>query len=152
MSMLIHQLSLFVENRPGQINARIQLLARAGIDLRTLTLADTKDFGILRLIVSDWRRAKAVLEAGGHVVKVTEVVALEVPDRPGGLSEVLAVLDARQIGIEYMYAFAPGRAEDAVMVFRFDRPAEAVAALQEAGLNVVGSEGIRQRLGERREE
>jgi hypothetical protein len=147
--MLIHQLSLFVENRPGQINSRVELLARAGIDLRTLALADTKDFGILRLIVSDWRKAKSVLEQGGHVVKVTEVVAIEVPDRPGGLSEVLRVLDGRQIGIEYMYAFAPGRAEDAVMIFRFDRPDAAIEALQAAGVNVVGGAGIRARLGER---
>jgi hypothetical protein len=147
--MLIHQLSLFVENRPGQIKARIELLAGAGIDIRTLALADTKDFGILRLIVNDWRSAKAVLEEGGHVVNVSEVVALEVPDRPGGLSEVLSVLDARQIGIEYMYAFAPGRAEAAVMIFRFDRPDAALEALQAAGVNVVGSEGIRARLGER---
>jgi hypothetical protein len=89
-----------------------------------------------------------VLEQAGHVVNVTEVVAIEVPDRLGGLSAVLQVLDASQIGIEYMYAFAPGRAQDAVMIFRFDRPDDAVAALRAAGVNVVGSEGIRSRLGE----
>ncbi len=146
--MLIHQLSLFVENRPGQIHIPVKLLAAAGIDLRTLALADAKDFGILRLIVSDWQKAKAVLEKNGRVVKVTEVVAIEVPDRPGGLSDVLEVLDSRQLGIEYMYAFAPGRAEGAVMIFRFDRPQEAIEVLQAAGVNVVGSAEIRARLGE----
>ena len=146
--MLVHQLSVFVENRAGQIHVLVKLLAAAGIDLRTLALADTKDFGILRLVVSDWRKAKAVLETHGHVVKVTEVVALEVPDRPGGLSEALEVLAARQVGIEYMYAFVPGRVENAVMIFRFDRPQEAIDALQAAGVNVVGSEEIRRRLGE----
>jgi hypothetical protein len=147
--MLIHQLSLFVENRPGQLHEPLKVLAQAGIDLRTLALADTKDFGILRLIVSDWERAKAVLEADGRVVRVTEVVAIEVPDRPGGLSQILETLAVRQLGIEYMYAFAPGRASSAVMVFRFDRPKEALEALQAAGVNVVGSEEIRGRLGER---
>jgi hypothetical protein len=147
--MLIHQLSVFVENRPGQVHVLVKLLAGAGIDLRTLALADTKDFGILRLVVSDWQKAKAVLEEHGHVVKVTEVVAIEVPDRPGGLSDALEVLDARRIGIEYMYAFVPGRAENAVMIVRFDRPQQAIDALRAAGVNVVGSEEIRRRLGER---
>jgi hypothetical protein len=147
--MLIHQLSLFVENRPGQLHEPLKVLAQAGIDLRTLALADTKDFGILRLIVSDWERAKAVLEADGRVVRVTEVVAIEVPDRPGGLSHVLETLARHQLGIEYMYAFAPGRAASAVMIFRFDKPKEAIEALQAAGVNVVGSEEIRGRLGER---
>ncbi len=147
--MLIHQLSLFVENRPGQILVPIRLLAEAGVDLRTLSLADTKYFGILRLIVNDWQKAKAVLEENDQVVKVTEVVAIEVPDRPGGLSDVLQVLEPRQIGIEYMYAFVAGRADNAVMIFRFDRPQEAIAALQAAGVNVVGSAEIRGRLGER---
>jgi hypothetical protein len=147
--MLIHQLSLFVENRPGQLHEPLRVLAKAGIDLKTLALADTKDFGILRLIVSDWQQAKAALEADGRVVRVTEVVAIEVPDRPGGLSEILETLAARQLDIEYMYAFAPGRGDSAVMIFRFDRPQEAIAALQAAGVNVVGSEEIRGRLGER---
>ncbi len=147
--MLIHQLSLFVENRPGQLREPLEVLAKAGIDLRTLALADTKDFGILRLIVSDWERAKAVLEADGRAVRVTEVVAIEVPDRPGGLSHVLETLAVRGLGIEYMYAFAPGRAASAVMIFRFDKPQEAIAALQAAGINVVGSDEIRGRLGER---
>jgi hypothetical protein len=147
--MLIHQLSLFVENRPGQLHEPLKVLAKAGIDLRTLALADTKDFGILRLIVSDWQQAKAVLEADGRVVRVTEVVAIEVPDRPGGLSEILETLALRQLDIEYMYAFAPGRSSSAVMIFRFDKPKEAIEALQAAGVNVVGSDDIRGRLGER---
>ena len=147
--MLIHQLSLFVENRPGQLHPPLTALAKAGIDLRTLALADTKDFGILRLIVSDWERAKAVLEAEGRVVRVTEVVAIEVPDRPGGLSEVLETLAVRELGIEYMYAFAPGRSASAVMIFRFDKPKDAIEALQAAGVAVVGSAEIRGRLGER---
>jgi hypothetical protein len=146
--MQIHQLSLFIENKSGQLNLPVKLLAKAGIDLRTLALADTKDFGILRLIVSDWQRARVVLEDGGCVVKVTEVMAIEVPDRPGGLSEVLSVLDEGRVGIEYMYAFASGRAGKAIMIFRFDHPEKAIEALQKAGVNVVGGDEIRARLGE----
>jgi hypothetical protein len=93
--MKIHQLSLFLENRAGQLRHPVQLLAQAGIDIRTLMLADTQQFGILRIIVQDWQRAKQALEAGGVVVNVTEVVACEVADRPGGLDEILAVVTAK---------------------------------------------------------
>jgi hypothetical protein len=135
--MKIHQLSLFVENRPGQLTVPCDLLAAAGIDIRTLSLADTQRFGILRLIVDDWPKAKKLLEEAGCVVKVTEVVALEVPNRPGGLSEVLRVIDRLGINIEYMYAFASGRGDRAVLIFRFDDPDGAALGLQAAGIGVI---------------
>jgi hypothetical protein len=103
--MKIHQISLFVENKPGHIAAPARLLAQEGIDIRALYLADTQQYGILRMIVSDWQKAARVLEAHGFVVKVTEVLAVEVPDRPGGLADVLEALDGTGINIEYMYAF-----------------------------------------------
>jgi len=81
--MKIYQISVFLENRPGRLSGLCGLLKEAGINILTLSLADTEQFGILRLIVKDWLRAKKVLEGGGWVVKVTEVVAVEVPDRPG---------------------------------------------------------------------
>ena len=89
--MKIHQLSLFLENKPNQLTEPCRLLAEAGVDIRTLTLADTEQFGIFRLIVSDWERGAKVLQEAGYVVNVTEVVAVEVPDRPGGLVELLEV-------------------------------------------------------------
>ena len=89
--MKIHQLSLFLENQPGQMIEPCRLLASAGIDIRTLSLADTRQFGILRLIVPDWRNAAVLLQNAGYVVNVTEVVAIEVPDRPGGLAELMAI-------------------------------------------------------------
>ncbi len=144
--MKIHQLSLFIENRPGQLTVPCKLLARAGVDIRTLALADTKDYGILRLIVSDWQKGKATLEADGCVVKVTEVVGLEVPDRPGGLSEVLDILDRAKVNIEYMYAFTWGRGDRAVMIFRFDKPDAAISALQGAGMSLLGSADVAGRL------
>jgi hypothetical protein len=146
--MKIHQLSTFIENRPGQLSGPCRLLARAGVDIRTLSLAETKEYGILRLVVDDWQRGQAALEAGGCVVRVSEVVGIEVPDRPGGLSGVLEVLDRAGINIEYMYAFTWGRAGKAVMIFRFDRPDPAIEALQAAGVNVVGSADVVAGLGQ----
>ena len=135
--MKIHQLSLFLENRPGQMIEPCRLLARAGINIRTLSLADTRQFGILRVIVSDWKNAAALLENAGYVVNVTEVVAIEVEDRPGGLAELMAILENSGINIEYMYAFPFGRQDRAVLIFRFDQPDAAIERLRKAGINVV---------------
>ena len=136
--MKLHQLSIFSENKPGHMIAPCRLLAREGIDIRALALADTQRFGILRMIVSDWARAKELLETGGLIVKVTEVLAVEVPDRPGGLVEVLKAFEGSTINIEYMYAFPVGRGEKAVLIFRFDLPDAAIERLQEKGINVLG--------------
>ncbi|MGD0500933.1 MAG: ACT domain-containing protein [Bryobacteraceae bacterium] len=135
--MKIHQLSLFLENKPGQMTGPCRVLARAGIDIRTLTLADTERFGILRLIVSDWRQARALLEEAGYAVNVTEVVAVEVGDRPGGLAGLLETLDGAGINVEYMYAFTFGRQDRAVLIFRFDQPDAAIERLQNAGVPVL---------------
>ena len=145
--MKIHQLSLFLENKPGQLTEPCRLLAQAGINIRTLNLADTEQFGILRLIVSDWQNGARLLEEAGYVVNVTEVVAVEVPDRPGGLAELLAVFDKTEINIEYMYAFTFGRGDTAVMIFRFDKPDAAIERLQLAGNIVVGSTEVYTRIG-----
>ena len=145
--MKIHQLSLFLENKPGQLTEPCRLLAQAGINIRTLTLADTEQFGILRLIVSDWQKGDRLLEEAGYVVNVTEVVAVEVPDRPGGLAELLAVFDHTDINIEYMYAFTFGRGDTAVMIFRFDKPDAAIERLQLAGNIIVGSTEVYPRIG-----
>jgi hypothetical protein len=135
--MKIHQLSLFLENQPGQLVEPCRVLARAGVDIRTLTLADTQQFGILRLIVSDWQAGKAALLAAGYVTNVTEVVAVEVPDRPGGLGELLGKLEGSGVNIEYMYAFTFGRGGKAVLIFRFDDPDRALEALKSAAAGVL---------------
>ena len=137
--MKIHQLSLFLENKPSQLTEPCRLLAEAGIDIRTLTLADTERFGILRLIVSDWKKGARLLQEAGYVVNVTEFVAVEVPDRPGGLAELLGGFENTGINIEYMYAFTFGRGDTAVLIFRFDNPDAAIARLQSAGINILGS-------------
>jgi hypothetical protein len=137
--MKINQLSMFAENKPGHMILPCRLLAREGIDIRALALADTQRFGILRMIVSDWQRARDLLSEAGFVVKVTDVIALEVPDRPGGLAEVLDIFEGSTINIEYMYAFPFGRGERAVLIFRFDDPDAAIERLQSAGMNVLES-------------
>lgn len=137
--MKIHQLSLFLENKPGQMIGPCRILARGGINIRMLTLADTEQFGILRVIVADWQKALHLLQAAGYVVNVTEVLAVEVADRPGGLAEVLELFEKSEVNIEYMYAFTFGREDRAVLIFQFDRPDAAIDLLQAAGFNVVGS-------------
>ncbi len=137
--MKIHQLSVFLENKPGRLSEPCKVLAQNAINILTLSLADTQQFGILRLILRDWQKAKAVLEQAGCVVTMTEVVAIEVEDRPGGLANVLAVIEEGGVNIEYMYAFTFRSGDRAVIVFRFDNPDAAVDVLRARGINVIGS-------------
>ena len=112
--MRIRQISIFLQNKPGQLSAICRDLSDAGINIATLSLADTSDFGIGRMIVDDHEKAKATLSGKGHAVNVREVVAVCVPDRPGGMAEVMAVLDGAGANVEYSYAFAFHRGEKAV--------------------------------------
>jgi hypothetical protein len=136
--MKIQQLSLFLENKPGHLSAICRCLAKADINILTLSLADTQQFGILRLIIREWDKAKAVLEKNGYVVNVTEVVATEVEDRPGGMAEILEIIEGSKTNIEYMYAFTFRRDNRAILVFRFDDPDAAIRLLQNRGKNVLG--------------
>jgi hypothetical protein len=141
--MNIRQLSLFLENRPGQLRVPCQALGDAGIDILTLALADTQQFGILRLVVKEWTRAKAVLEQVGMVVNVTDVLAVDVPDRPGGLAAVLQAFEDAGLGVEYMYPYAahmPGK--PATLLFRVEEPEKAAAALQSRGVRLASSEEL----------
>ncbi len=140
--MKIQQISLFIENKPGHITAPAQLLADEGIDLRSLYLADTEKFGIVRMIVSEWQKAAALLEAHGFVVKITEVLAVEVPDRPGGLAHLLSALDESGINIEYMYAFPYLCGGQAIMIFRFNDLDAGMERLQSAGINLLASDEL----------
>jgi len=137
--MIIKQLSVFLENRPGHLSHVCDVLAKCGINIETMTLADTREFGILRLIVRDWKAAKEALEAAGCAVNVTDVLAIEVADEPGGLERVLKVAEANGLSVEYMYAFANKRAANAVIVIRFDDLARAGDVLQKAGVGVLSA-------------
>ena len=140
--MRIRQISIFLENKPGQLSAICRDLADAAINIVTLSLADTADFGIARLIVDDHEKAKAVLAERGHVVNVREVIGVCVPDRPGGMAEVMSVLDSADVNVEYSYAFAFHKGEKAVLVFRFSDNDKAEAALKKAGFTTLGEEEI----------
>ena len=135
--MKLNQLSVFLENKPGKLSVPCKALAKADINILTLSLADTHQFGILRLIVQDWQRARQVLQDAGCVVNVTEVAAIEVPDQPGGLAKVLDTIEKARINLEYMYAFTFRSGGTASLVFRFEKPDDAIAALQEAGISIV---------------
>ena len=140
--MKLKQLSVFLENRPGQLEVPVRALAKAGLNILTLTLADTQQFGILRLIVRDWTRAKAALEAAGCVVNLAEVVAVEVVHKAGGLAPILELMDAAGINVEYMYALAGSGGQHAVMVMRYDDPDCAVLLLNEAGYRIVKEDDL----------
>jgi hypothetical protein len=140
--MLLKQISIFLENKSGRLAEVTALLGRAGVNIRALTLADTADFGILRLIVNDVEKAEKALKEGGFTVGQTEVVAVEVPDRPGGLADILALLGKAAVNVEYMYAFVAKSGGNAVVIFRFDDPSRAVTVLTGAGLTVLPGETI----------
>ncbi|HSN13106.1 MAG TPA: amino acid-binding protein [Anaeromyxobacteraceae bacterium] len=146
--MKIRQLSLFLENRPGQLRVPFKVLGDAGIDVLTMSLADTQQFGILRLVVKEWERAKQALEASGSVVNVTDVIAIDVPDRPGGLASVLETFDALGLSIEYMYAFAASRERGgfATLLVRLEDPDAAGPQLAAGGVKLVTSEEVFKRL------
>ncbi len=135
--MKVKQLSLFLENKPGALSRPVKLLAEGGFNVLTLSLADTQQYGILRLVLRHWEQAKAMLEENGFVVKVTDMVALEVADTPGGLAEILAVVETAGVNVEYMYGFTLSREGKGLLAFRFDNPDRAIAALQQSGNNPV---------------
>jgi hypothetical protein len=128
--MKVEQISIFIENKSGRLAEITRILGEASINIRALSLADTSDFGILRLIVNDGAQATVVLKEHGFTVSKTEVVAVEVPDRPGGLSAILQTLDRETINVEYMYAYVERCGGNAVIIFRFDETDKAIAVLQ----------------------
>jgi hypothetical protein len=145
--MKIQQLSVFLENKPGRLSAPAKALAEAGLDIVTMTLADTREFGILRLVAGDSERAKAVLERAGCVVAATEVLAVEVDDRPGGLLRVLDAAEQASLNVEYTYASTRAPGGKAVLVFRFEEPDRAIAELRRRGIGLVAEAGLFARSG-----
>ena len=138
--MKIHQLSVFLENKPGALAVPVKLLADAGLNLDTLALADSSEYGILRLIMREWEQAKTVLQAAGCTVNVVELVAVDVPDAPGGLASVLDAIAGSGVNIEYMYGFPSHADGQAALVLRFDQPDRALEALGSAGIGVLSLE------------
>ncbi len=134
--MAITQLSVFLENRPGQLAAAIRRISEAGVNLRALSLADTKDFGLLRLIVDDVPKAKAVLSEHSIVME-NPVLAVRMDDEAGALNHVLQLLESTEINVEYMYAFTGAAAGSAYVVLRVDNAQAAEAALHGGGVSLL---------------
>ena len=140
--MKVEQISIFLENKSGRLAEVTKLLGDGGINIRALTLADTTDFGILRLIVNDNALAIDILKKAGFTVGKTEVVGIEVPDRPGGLADILTRIGEAGLNVEYMYAFVEKSGNDAVVIFRFDDPDQAIELLQKSGFNIMDEQKL----------
>lgn len=140
--MTVQQISIFIENRAGRLAEATSALGEAGVNIRALSLAETSDFGILRLIVDRTDLAKEVLVKEGFTVDKTDVVAIQVPDRPMGLGNILQILDAEQITVEYLYAFIERCGDNAVIIFRFDNCDQAIATLTAQGVKVLSAQEV----------
>ena len=141
--MSMKQISVFVENKPGALYALTAVLAQGQIDMRALSLAETKDFGIVRLIVNDLYKATTLLKDAGYVHSLTPVVGVAIPDVPGGLNRVLQVLTDAKVNVEYMYAFLGGKDVDhAYMIFRVADDKAAETALAGRGIQVLDQEQV----------
>lgn len=140
--MRAEQISVFLENKAGRLAEVTGVLAQAEVNIRALALADTSDFGVLRLIVDDNLKAEQALKSGGFTVGKTDVVAVEVEDRPGGLHSILDLLHQAGVNVEYMYAFVRQSGDNAVMIFRFDDIDGAVSLLQNNGVKVIAGDHL----------
>jgi hypothetical protein len=140
--MRVEQIAVFLENKSGRLAEITKILADNTINIRALSVADTADFGILRLIVDKVELAKTVLKDNGFTVGKTSVIAVEVPDRTGGLASVLKTVEKAGLNVEYMYAFVNKSGQDAVLIFRFDEMDKAIEALQADGFKILTGEQI----------
>jgi hypothetical protein len=140
--MQAEQISVFLENKAGRLAEVTGILSEANVNIRALALADTSDFGVLRLIVDDNIKAVEALKNRGFTVGRTDVVAVEVEDRPGGLHRLLDMLNKAGINVEYMYAFVQHTGKNAVMIFRFDNIDEAIKVLEEQNVKVINGKEV----------
>jgi hypothetical protein len=136
-SMIIKQISVFVENKQGRLYMLTDVLAKEGIDLKAMTIADTMDFGIMRCIVADPDNTLKVIRENNFTASITEVIAVEVPDAPGGLSKILKLLSDASISVEYLYSFVRKHKDNALIIFRVEDPNAAVKVLSGNGVNVL---------------
>ncbi|MFZ5564853.1 MAG: ACT domain-containing protein [Thermodesulfobacteriota bacterium] len=135
--MRVEQISVFLENRTGRLAEVTAILTEAGVNIRALSLADTSDFGVLRLIVDDNQKTKNVLRENGFTTGAHDVIAVEVADKPGGLHRILDLLGKTGVNVEYMYAFVRNSGNNAVMIFRFDDTDKALATLAQHKIKVI---------------
>ncbi|MDR1654561.1 MAG: ACT domain-containing protein [Treponema sp.] len=137
--MEIKQISVFLENNAGRLGEVTKVLANAGINLRAISIADTADFGILRLIVNDHQKALLALMEAGFTTRITNVAAVEIEDRPGSLAKVMELFQKSQVNIEYLYASLEGKEGKAVVIFKLQEHDKGLGIVQESGLSMVDS-------------
>ena len=140
--MHVEQISVFLENKSGRLSEVTAILSEANVNIRALALADTSDFGVLRLLVDDTEKTLQSLKNNGFTVRKNKVVAVEVPDRPGGLNEILSMLHKAGLNVEYMYAFVRSSGDNAVMIFRIDKDQEAIELFKARNVNVIDGEHL----------
>ena len=141
--MSVKQISVFLENKKGRLAEVTKTLSHEKINIRALSLADTADFGVLRIIVDNPDRSVSVLKAHGFVAQVTEVIAVEVEDRPGGLSHILEVLDQDNVNVEYMYAYVEKSRDNAIVICRIDDRERALQILEKNGIATLSAEALK---------
>ncbi|MCM8784315.1 MAG: ACT domain-containing protein [Candidatus Omnitrophica bacterium] len=140
--MKLVQISVFLENRKGRLYEACALLGKHKINIRALSIAESEEFGVLRLVVDNPEMALRIFKENGFVAKFTDIVAVEVADKPGGLAEVLKVLYEHDINVEYMYGFTEKFSDNALLVFRFDDPDKAIEILKKNKIKVIGKADI----------
>lgn len=140
--MKVKQVSVFLENKPGHILSVCETLKNADIDILTLTLAETSEFGVLHLIVQNPEKTSQILSNAGYTVKTGEVIALEVEDHPGGLAKILSILAQHNVNIAYLYAFTHAANKKEILVFSFDDPDVAITVLDAAGVFMFGQQEL----------
>ncbi len=141
--MSVRQISIFLQNTKGRLAEVTGLLAARGINIRALSLADTADFGVLRIIVGDPDACLAALKTSGIIAQVTEVLAVEIEDKPGGLSRVLAALDAAGLNVEYMYAYVEKTRDNAIVICKVDDRQHAMRVLEENGIGTLSADALK---------
>jgi hypothetical protein len=140
--MKLTQISVFLENRKGRLYDVCSLLGNHGINIRALTIAESPEFGILRLVVDKPENAVEILKKKGFIAKLTDIVAVEVDDKPGGLARILQVLYDSNVNVEYMYGFVEKYSDKALLVFRFDALDKAITVLKKNKVNIIGKKNL----------
>ena len=141
--MAIRQLSVFAENRPGALKEVLNLLAEKHIDIHSMVISESKDFGIIRLIVDDTDKAAQSLRSDEYIITITDVIALQIPDTPGGLTKIISTLSEKEVNLQYMYGFTTSAGEAACIVIRVDDTEHTEVLLKEIGVTLISENDLK---------
>jgi len=141
--MFVKQISVFIENTKGSLSRLTRLLSKGGVDLIALSIADTENYGIMRCIVSDTEKGVQIMRDAGYVARLTDVLAVSVPDQPGGLANVLTLLNAADVSVEYLYSFVRNTGHNAMVIFRLSDNNRGARVLEEGDITLLSQEEVR---------